>query len=195
MRTSRCSPAHDGCTRGRPTVMSSGWRSPSPAGKQQQQRPWASTRPLCATRSPSPTGHWSRIRTTGSPRTTTATSGTSARSPPIRRRRVHHRGSWEAGIDGARPGFVIPADPEVGDAVFQEFSPGRPRTRRGHRDRRLRHRARWRLRRCRHDQGLDTARARGGRAQAVRPRCRLRPGALHQGRGREGHAREDVTRP
>jgi hypothetical protein len=33
-------------------------------------------------------------------------------------------GSWEAGIDGALPGIVMPADPSVGDAYRQEFYPG-----------------------------------------------------------------------
>jgi hypothetical protein len=30
-------------------------------------------------------------------------------------------GSWEAGIDGAKPGIVMEADPEVGDVYRQEF--------------------------------------------------------------------------
>lgn len=33
-------------------------------------------------------------------------------------------GSWEAGVDGAQPGIVMPADPEVGDVYRQEFLPG-----------------------------------------------------------------------
>ena len=33
-------------------------------------------------------------------------------------------GSWEAGVDGARPGIVMPAHPKPGDANRQEFSPG-----------------------------------------------------------------------
>lgn len=33
-------------------------------------------------------------------------------------------GSWEAGVDGALPGIVMPADPQVGDAYRQEFYPG-----------------------------------------------------------------------
>ena len=32
-------------------------------------------------------------------------------------------GSWEAGVDGALPGIVMPADPQVGDAYRQEFYP------------------------------------------------------------------------
>lgn len=33
-------------------------------------------------------------------------------------------GSWEAGVDGARAGIVMPAHPEVGDAYRQEFLAG-----------------------------------------------------------------------
>ena len=37
---------------------------------------------------------------------------------------VNAAGAWEAGIDGALPGIVMPADPQVGDAFRQEFYPG-----------------------------------------------------------------------
>jgi hypothetical protein len=37
---------------------------------------------------------------------------------------VGTEGSWEAGVDGALPGIVMPADPEVGDAYRQEFYDG-----------------------------------------------------------------------
>jgi hypothetical protein len=37
---------------------------------------------------------------------------------------VGHEGSWEAGIDGARPGIAMPAHPEVGAAYRQELLPG-----------------------------------------------------------------------
>lgn len=30
-------------------------------------------------------------------------------------------GSWEAGVDGALPGYLMPADPQVGDSYYQEF--------------------------------------------------------------------------
>ena len=33
-------------------------------------------------------------------------------------------GSWEAGVDGALPGIVMPADPTVGDAYRQEYYAG-----------------------------------------------------------------------
>jgi hypothetical protein len=34
---------------------------------------------------------------------------------------VSIEGSWEAGVDGARPGIVMPATPEVGQVYRQEF--------------------------------------------------------------------------
>jgi hypothetical protein len=37
---------------------------------------------------------------------------------------VSTAGSWEAGVDGALPGIVMGADPEVGDAYRQEFYEG-----------------------------------------------------------------------
>ncbi len=33
-------------------------------------------------------------------------------------------GSWEAGIDGALPGYLMPANPQVGDNYYQEFYQG-----------------------------------------------------------------------
>jgi hypothetical protein len=33
-------------------------------------------------------------------------------------------GSWEAGVDGAQPGIVMPAEPRAGDAHRQEYLPG-----------------------------------------------------------------------
>jgi len=33
-------------------------------------------------------------------------------------------GSWEAGANGARPGFIMKAQPRPGDTYFQEFAPG-----------------------------------------------------------------------
>lgn len=33
-------------------------------------------------------------------------------------------GAWEAGVDGALPGFLMPADPEVGFKYYQEFDEG-----------------------------------------------------------------------
>jgi hypothetical protein len=37
---------------------------------------------------------------------------------------VSTKGSWEAGVNGAKPGIVMKAHPKVGDAYRQEFSPG-----------------------------------------------------------------------
>jgi hypothetical protein len=33
-------------------------------------------------------------------------------------------GSWEAGVDGAKPGIVMEADPQVGDFYYQEYYKG-----------------------------------------------------------------------
>ena len=37
---------------------------------------------------------------------------------------VSTEGSWEAGVDGALPGIVMPAEPEVGVPYYQEFYEG-----------------------------------------------------------------------
>ena len=37
---------------------------------------------------------------------------------------VSNDGAWRAGVDGALPGILMPADPQVGDAFFQESAPG-----------------------------------------------------------------------
>jgi hypothetical protein len=37
---------------------------------------------------------------------------------------VSTEGSWEAGVDGAQPGIIMQADPEVGDRYRQEFYEG-----------------------------------------------------------------------
>ncbi len=33
-------------------------------------------------------------------------------------------GSWEAGVDGAQPGIIMEANPQVGDTYRQEYYPG-----------------------------------------------------------------------
>ena len=33
-------------------------------------------------------------------------------------------GSWEAGVNGSKPGIIMSGDPKVGDVYYQEFSPG-----------------------------------------------------------------------
>jgi hypothetical protein len=36
-----------------------------------------------------------------------------------------HKGSWEAGVDGAKPGIIMPANPKVGQTYRQEYYPAR----------------------------------------------------------------------
>lgn len=37
---------------------------------------------------------------------------------------VSTEGSWEAGVDGAKPGIVMEADPQIGDSYRQEYAKG-----------------------------------------------------------------------
>jgi hypothetical protein len=37
---------------------------------------------------------------------------------------VSTEGSWEAGVDGAMPGILVPGDPKVGDVFWQEYAVG-----------------------------------------------------------------------
>jgi hypothetical protein len=37
---------------------------------------------------------------------------------------VSTKGSWEAGVDGAKPGIIMQADPKVGKSYHQEYYPG-----------------------------------------------------------------------
>jgi hypothetical protein len=37
---------------------------------------------------------------------------------------VSTKGSWEAGVDGAKAGIIMPADPTVGHSYHQEYYPG-----------------------------------------------------------------------
>jgi hypothetical protein len=37
---------------------------------------------------------------------------------------VNTEGSWEAGVDGAKPGIIMQADPQVGQRYYQEFDIG-----------------------------------------------------------------------
>ena len=34
------------------------------------------------------------------------------------------KGSWQAGVDGAKPGIIMPSDPKVGHSYHQEYYPG-----------------------------------------------------------------------
>src|SRR4051794_6895227 len=38
--------------------------------------------------------------------------------------KVSHESSWQAGVDGAKPGFIMPAHPKVGLDYYQEHLPG-----------------------------------------------------------------------
>jgi hypothetical protein len=38
---------------------------------------------------------------------------------------VDDKGSWQAGVDGAKPGIIMPANPKVGDTYRQEYYKGR----------------------------------------------------------------------
>jgi hypothetical protein len=38
---------------------------------------------------------------------------------------VSTKGSWEAGVDGAKPGIMMQAEPKVGQAYRQEYYPGK----------------------------------------------------------------------
>jgi hypothetical protein len=37
---------------------------------------------------------------------------------------VSTQGSWETGVDGAKPGIVMPAQPRPGPPIYSEFRPG-----------------------------------------------------------------------
>src|SRR5689334_12363335 len=37
--------------------------------------------------------------------------------------KVSREGSWQAGVNGAKPGFILEAHPKVGDDYFQEHAP------------------------------------------------------------------------
>jgi hypothetical protein len=34
-----------------------------------------------------------------------------------------NKGSWKAGVNGAKPGYIMEANPQVGDNYYQEFAP------------------------------------------------------------------------
>ena len=36
---------------------------------------------------------------------------------------TNNDGSWEAGVDSALPGYLMPANPQAGDIYYQEFYP------------------------------------------------------------------------
>jgi hypothetical protein len=38
---------------------------------------------------------------------------------------INHDGSWEAGVDGGKPGIAMLKEPKVGDTYRQEYLPGK----------------------------------------------------------------------
>ena len=60
------------------------------------------------------------------PRTRKATSGTLEKTPVQYKNDevVSIDGSWEAGVNGAQPGIIMKATPQIGDIFRQEFDPG-----------------------------------------------------------------------
>ena len=82
---------------------------------------------------------------------------------------VSTKGSWEAGVDGAKPGIIMHADPKVGQSYRQEYY----RARLGHGEsaqlERIGHSALRFLRSCAGNQGVDAARTQLLRAEVLRP--------------------------
>ena len=106
------------------------------------------------------------------------TSGTSARRPTEYERREGRttEGSWEAGVDGAQAGVIMPANPEVGMAFRQEYYEGEAED--AGEILSLDEQAEVpvrRLRRRPHDQGLHPARPGRPRAQVLRQGRRSGP--------------------
>jgi hypothetical protein len=104
-------------------------------------------------------------------------------------KRIPAQGAWEAGVGGARPGIVMPAQPKVGDTpprVLQGDGGGRlPNPRplgQGHRSRRLVHQ-------CARDERALAARAGRPRAEVPRPRTRPDQGVRRQGPSRDARPR------
>ena len=93
----------------------------------------------------------------------TATCGTSARTRPrTTTAQSSTEGSWEAGVDGALPGIVMPADPKVSATGYRQEYPRRRGRGHGpgHRRPGEGHRAVRHVRRRRPDARLVTARTR-----------------------------------
>ena len=145
-------------------------------------------------------GHGLRARpgrssgpSTGMRRTSRATSGTWARtrSSCSHGRFVKASDSWESGVNGAKPGIIMPAHPRPGDAYRQEYYPpgqaldqarvlGRP----GKRDGAVRH-----LQAAAGHQRAQPAGA-ADRAEVLRARHRRGRGAGGQGAPRGLRARQ-----
>ncbi len=94
-------------------------------------------------------------------------------------------GSFEAGVDGALPGVIMPGDPEVGMAYRQEYYEGEAED--NGEILSLEEMAEvplGQVRRRAPDQGHHHDRARRARVQALRPRCRSGAGVRGQRRRR-----------
>ena len=96
-----------------------------------------------------------------------------------------HAGAWEAGVDGALPGILLPADPEVGMTYRQEHYAGEAEDRAKvlSLDEAVQRPVR-RLHRRAPDRGHDPVGAGRRRAQVLRPR--RGPGSRPEGDGRRG---------
>ena len=113
-----------------------------------------------------------------------------------RGRVTSREGSWQAGVDGAKAGIYMPAEPKVGESFRQEFYAG-------HAEDHFRvedlaasvERSVHDLAGGAADRGMDSARAGGDRPQVLRPRSRNGQGAGGQGRRRAERARERYRRP
>ena len=114
--------------------------------------------------------------------------------------KVTHEGSWEAGVNGAKPGLVMKAHPRVGDDYFREHAPGVALDSAAvtTADNALRPSADVPPRPG--DQGDERARSGRGRLQVVRPRRRaralagVRPGPARLDQPLRGRATERQRR-
>jgi hypothetical protein len=90
--------------------------------------------------------------------------------------------SWRSGVDGAKPGIIMPADPQPGDRYRQEYYPPRRSTRRGARPRspRARNGAVRHVQTVAGYERVQPVRAADGR-EVLRRRPRRDPGACGQG--------------
>ncbi len=108
---------------------------------------------------------------------------------------VTRAGSWEAGVDGARPGIVMLAEPQVGDTYRQEYYEGEAEDMaRGPGPRRVGHGPLRLLRGRPGHRGLDSPGAGRPRAQVLRSGNRGGLGAARRGRLRRPSPRRAPRR-
>ena len=113
---------------------------------------------------------------------------------------VNAKGAWEYGKDGALPGIVMLADPEVGDAYRQEYYEGEAEDMGEVLEVGVTTEiALGLLRRRRRHRGLEPARARGRRGEVLRPRGRPHPrgedGRRRRARSSSSSSRRPAERP